>query len=196
MSNKEKILQLAKENGGVISSKSVTQHGIARSSLTALVAEKRLLPVERGLYVTPSGYIDDYVLIQYKFPKGIFSHETALYLLGFSDRIPTKIQMTFPKGYNTKKAKNYGLQAIISNKVHLSSPQTILRSGETYVRVFDIERTLVDLLSKKYDADKEQVFPALKQYFRSSEKNITKLMTYSRIFHVEKTMQKYLEVLL
>ena len=29
-----------------------------------------------------------------------YSHDTALYLLGYSDRTPAKYTMTFPKGYN------------------------------------------------------------------------------------------------
>ena len=44
-------------------------------------------------------------LLQRKYGRGIYSHDTALYLLGYSDRIPAKYTMTFPKGYNAPSLK-------------------------------------------------------------------------------------------
>ena len=35
----------------------------------------------------------------------IYSHDTALYLLGYSDRTPAKYTITFPKGYNALSLK-------------------------------------------------------------------------------------------
>ena len=42
---------------------------------------------------------DDYYLLQYKYSRGIYSHETALYLHGYTDRIQDSYCMTFPRGY-------------------------------------------------------------------------------------------------
>lgn len=40
------------------------------------------------------------VELQHEYGRGIYSHDTALYLLGYSDRTPAKYTMTFPRGYN------------------------------------------------------------------------------------------------
>ena len=47
--------------------------------------------------------------MQRKYGRGIYSHDTALYLLGYSDRIPAKYTMTFPKGYNAPSLKQENL---------------------------------------------------------------------------------------
>ena len=39
----------------------------------------------------------------------IYSHDTALYLLGYSDRTTVKYTMTFPKGYNAPSLKQENL---------------------------------------------------------------------------------------
>ena len=52
---------------------------------------------------------DDFYLLQQKYGRGIYSHDTALYLLGYSDRTPARYTMTFPKGYNAPSLKQEDL---------------------------------------------------------------------------------------
>ena len=54
----------------------------------------------RGMYVRSNAWEDDFYLLQRKYGHWIYSHDTALYLLGYSDRTTVKYTMTFPMGYN------------------------------------------------------------------------------------------------
>ena len=160
-----------------------------------MVDEGSLLPVQRGVYVTNSGYADDYFLLGTKFKKGIFSHETALYLLGFSDRAPLTITMTFSHGSSASRMKDEGIRPVMVSKEFLLGESYITRNG-TQIRVYDIERTLVDLLKPRYEADFEQLIPALKRYANYEKKDINKLFRYARAFGVEEKIRRYMEVLL
>ncbi|MFK4964712.1 type IV toxin-antitoxin system AbiEi family antitoxin domain-containing protein [Lactococcus garvieae] len=80
MTNKDKILEIAEKNNGIVLTKQVTAAKIARAVLINMVNEEILFPVQHGIYVTDEGYIDDFYLLQARFPKGIFSHEIVLYL--------------------------------------------------------------------------------------------------------------------
>lgn len=196
MNMKDDILLLGTQNKGIITTKMITEHGLSRKALSELEKEEKITRVERGIYVMDSGYVDDYFLLQYRFPQGVFSHETALFLLGFSDRVPFEIQMTFPFGFNSSRAKEAGIQPIITSKAIDVGVINQERSGGTMIQVYEIERTLVDLLKPKYAADKEQLLPAFQRYAHSKERNISKLMDYARMFSVEKKVQTYLEVLI
>lgn len=196
MSTKKKILELGKKNHGIITSKMVSEAGLSRKALAKLESEEEILRVERGLYVMDFGYVDDYFLLQYRFPNGVFSHETALFLLEYSDRVPSFPQMTFPYGFNSSRAKEAGIIPIISSQNTETGIIEITRSGEMPVKLYETERTLIDLLKPKYDADKEQFLTALKRYIRSNERDITKLMDYARMFNVVDKIQPYLEVLI
>ncbi|MDR1496613.1 MAG: type IV toxin-antitoxin system AbiEi family antitoxin domain-containing protein, partial [Clostridiales Family XIII bacterium] len=94
-----------KNAGDMVTSKQVTESGFHRSILSALVESKELVQIDRGMYLRPSAWEDEMYLLQYRFSKGIFSHETALYLHGMTDRTPARYTMTFPWGYNAASLK-------------------------------------------------------------------------------------------
>ncbi|WP_022795985.1 type IV toxin-antitoxin system AbiEi family antitoxin domain-containing protein [Bavariicoccus seileri] len=198
MNKAEKVLNFANQNNGIITTRQVTELGVGRWVLQTLEKLEKIYPVQRGVYVTENGYADDFFLLQERYPKGIYSHETALYLLGFSDRAPIQINMTFEQGTSTSRMKaDNVLPVTISKKEWFEVGVTsVRRPGGTEVKVYEIERVLVDLMKPKYDADLEQVIPAYKRYAASKKKDVNKLFRYARIFGVEKKVRNYMGVLL
>lgn len=198
MNQAEKVLSFANQNNGIITTSQVTELGIGRWVIKTLEKSEKLYPVQRGVYVTENGYADDFFLLQERYPKGVYSHETALYLLGFSDRIPIQINMTFEQGTSTARMKADNIRPVtISNKEQFEVGVTsVQRPGGTEVRVYEIERVLVDLMKPKYDADLEQIIPAYKRYAASKKKDVNKLFRYARMFRVEEKVRNYMGVLL
>lgn len=196
MNQKEKILQIAKKHHGVIYTSQVNEAEIGRWALQALEEEGKLYSVQRGVYVTDEGYVDDFFLLQKKFPTGVFSHETALYLHGFSDRAPNNYTMTFPKGTSTTRMKNQRVKPVVTSiKIDLGI-ETLQRTSEESIKIYNIERTLVDLVRPRYHADLEQLLPAFKRYVASEKKDINKLFEYATVFGVEGKIRTYMGVLL
>lgn len=198
MNQAEKVLNIANQNNGIITTRQVTKLGIGRWVLQTLERLGKIYPVQRGVYVTESGYADDFFLLQERYPKGIYSHETALYLLGFSDRAPIQITMTFEQGTSTTRMKVDNIRPVtISNKDQFEvGVISVQRPGGTEVTVYEIERVLVDLMKPKYNADLEQVIPAFKRYAASKKKDVNKLFRYARMFGVEDKVRSYMGVLL
>ena len=101
MNVKEKIKELREASeDGTITAAQVTEAGLHRSVLQKFVKSGEIYRFGRGLYVWSDVWEDDFYLLQRKYGRGIYSHDTALYLRGYSDRTPAKYTMTFPKGYN------------------------------------------------------------------------------------------------
>ena len=195
MSQKEEALQIASKNNGILLAKQITEAGLPRSVLTDLVNDGMIAPVQRGVYIAEGGYINDFFLLQQRLRKGVFSHETALYLLGFSDRAPIQIVMSFEHGQSTTRIKKEGVRPVmVSNNFNLGILDMDRLGGD--IRVYEIERTLVDLLKPKYDADIEQLIPALKKYSKYEKRDINKLYSYAKEFGVEEKIQNYMGVLL
>ena len=96
MSNSDRIIKLAKENNGYITSKQVKNANINTVDLTRLVKKKKLERISRGLYMLPDNFIDDYYKYQLKSKNCIFSHTTALYFYDLSDRTPLYFDITVP----------------------------------------------------------------------------------------------------
>ncbi len=195
--NEAAIQQILKINKGIVTTTQVTEAGIPRRCLSAMVDSDIIYRVGRGIYALPEVWEDEMFFMQYRFSKGIFSHETALYLHGMTDRTPVRYTMSFPFGYNTGSAKKQGIIAKLSTEetyelgiIEMSSP-----AGNP-IKVYDIERTLCDIVKARHRADIQVINQAMKTYTSSKEKDIAKLMSYADQFRVKPKVLMYMEVLL
>lgn len=197
MSDREKIKKMleASENG-IITSAQVTEAGLHRNALQQLVKDGEIYRFGRGLYVRRNSWEDDLYLLQKKYGRGIYSHDTALYLLGYSDRTPAKYTMTFPKGYNAPSLKQETIiiKRVVPENYEFGQIQIKSPAGNL-IRTYDLERTLCDIL-RGNGSDIQIITDAMKRYAASGEKNIHKLMQYAERLRVRPKILRYLEVLL
>ena len=197
MTAKEKIeALLAASADGTITAAQVTEAGLHRGILQALVKSGELHRFGRGLYVRSDIWEDDFYLLQRKYGRGVYSHDTALYLLGYSDRAPAHYTMTFPKGYNAPSLKQENItvkRALPANytlgKIEINSP-----CGNP-IFVYDLERTLCDIL-RGGGSDIQIVGDAMKRYAAAGDKNLHKLLQYAEKLRVKPKVLRYMEVLL
>lgn len=189
-------LLLENSPSGTITAKQVTEWGVHRSILQELVEAGDLYRYGRGLYIRSDAWEDDFYLLQCKYGRGIYSHDTALYLLGYSDRTPAKYTMTFPKGYNATSLKQESIviKRVIPDNYSLGIIEIKSPSGNP-IRIYDLERTLCDIV-RGSGSDIQVVNEAMKRYAVSKEKNIHKLMKYAERLRVEPKILRYMEVLL
>jgi predicted transcriptional regulator of viral defense system len=183
--------------GGIVTSKQVTEAGFHRSVLSELVEAKELMRISRGVYLKPTAWEDELYLLQYRFGRGIFSHETALYLHGMTDRTPARFTMTFPWGYNAASLKDENLttKRVVKEYYELGVMAMPSPAGNI-IRVYDIERTLCDIVRGNNTCDIQVVNQAMKQYAQSKGKDIQKLMGYAEKLRVKPKVLNYMEVLL
>lgn len=192
----EKIEELLQAKSGIITAKQVTDAGLHRSALRELVEKEEIYPYSRGIYIRSDAWEDTFYLLQQKYTRGVFSNETALYLHGYSDRLPEWYTMTFPKGYNTPSLKNelVFVKHTIPENYNLGVTEIPSLCGNP-IRVYDLEKTLCDVVRGSY-IDVQVVNDAMKRYARSKNKNIHKLLGYAKQLHVLPKITNYMEVLL
>ena len=197
MDNKQRVEKMITEaTGGTVTAAQVTKAGMHRSVLQELVKDGELCRIGRGLYVSTEVWEDDLYLLQRKYGRGIFSHDTALYLLGYSDRSPARYTMTFPKGYNAAslKEENIIVKRVVPENYSFGIIEVNSLCGNP-VRIYDLERTLCDML-RGNGSDIQIIGEAMKRYAASKGKNIHKLMQYAEQLRVKPKVMHYMEVLL
>ena len=197
MNYKNKIIKLAEKNNGYITTKEITDNNIPKNYLKELVNEKKLTKVNRGFYMLSECYEDEYFTIQSTNNNAIFSLETALYLHNYSDRIPTLYNITVPRNYggNLRKEKNVNL-LYLKKEFHDLGIIEIESPLGNKIKVYDLERTICDIVKYKNKVNPEIFSKALKQYTKSNDKNLNNLISYARILKIENEVRKYMEVLL
>lgn len=194
MKDCEKIIKLAKKGNGMVTATDVSKAGLQRRALAECVLAGTLSKGARGVYFLPDQLEDEFAIWQHTYPQGVFSGNTALYLLKKTDRIPYALCMTFPKGYNASAAKRNGLKCkiVVAERYNLGVQEVISPYGNR-VRCYNIERTLCDIVGEN---DIQTTNQAFKEYVQSKDKDIPLLMSYAKILHVEKPVRNYMEILL
>ena len=76
---------------GFLYTKDVVNAGIRKETLKRFLNDGSLVREARGIYSFPDRLNDEFVLLQARCRKGIFSYGTALYFHGMSDRFPNMI---------------------------------------------------------------------------------------------------------
>ena len=196
MNDEEKDLELMKKNGGLIKTSDATSQNINKMALVRLVKKGLINRLEKGLYIDAEKIEDSYYVFQYKCPKAIFSHETALYFHDLTDRTPIEFMVTVPWGYNSRLIKDnqYKFSYIKDDLYDLGKIKVKTPYGNE-VYCYDIERTICDIIKDKNKIEKYQFTDALKRYMDLKIKDIPKLYEYAKKFNIKDEVKKYIEVL-
>lgn len=175
----------------------VVKEGISRSSLQYLVQQGNLERASRGVYTLPEVWEDEFVVLQSRYKRGIYSLDTVLFLTDLNDRTPIRFNMMFPYGYNLTNPKADGIlcRTIRSSLYDVGISELVTPSGNT-VRGYSVERTLCDILQPRYHTDIQIITEAFKRYIKRTEKNIPLLSEFAKLLKVEDKVRSYLEVLL
>jgi len=194
----QKIENMMQTNSGIVTAAEVRSAGISPSYLSQMVDSGKLNRLDRGLYASPAVYVDEMFELFSKNRFIVFSHLSALYLHELTDRTPLKMFITVPRTNNVSKLLQSGMVSVKrSNEqthelglIQMSSPSGFL------IPVYDMERTVCDIVKAKKQTDPQILADALKSYAGRKDKNLTRLAQYSKILKAENLLRPYMEVLL
>ena len=196
MTQFKKLDLLLRECGGTIQTFQVLNNGISKSVFYAYVKERGLEQASHGVYVSPDTWTDAMFLLHLRCGQAVFSHETALFFHDLTDREPLKYTITVRTGYNPSRLQEDGFQVYTVKKdLHEIGITTMQTSFGHAVPVYDMERTICDLIRERQKIDVEIFSTSLKIYIQSSDKILRKLYQYARAFHVLENVQSLIEVL-
>lgn len=194
MIKEKQILNLAKKNNGIITTKAITENNIARFYLTKLVKDKKIFRIDRGVYSTQKQDIDPYYNMQNKSKKIIFSHFTSLEIQGFYKNIDTKIQISVPQSYNAKKfSKDY--KVFYNNQRNYKKGLIQYNYKGNIINIYDIERTVCDIIKDRSRFDELEYYRFINYYFSMEHLNYKKLLEYSTILKISELVHHYLAIL-
>nr|MCR4594606.1 type IV toxin-antitoxin system AbiEi family antitoxin domain-containing protein [Clostridiales bacterium] len=76
----ELLLSIAEKNNGVIRYSDVEEKDISKDAFFRFIKNNDFEKVSHGIYLSPDVFPDEMFLLQLRFPRIVFSNETALYL--------------------------------------------------------------------------------------------------------------------
>ena len=197
MSQFETLDLLFQQQGGTVRTAQAIEAGVSKPTFYDYVKAHGMEKVAHGIYASPDVWRDSMYLIHLRCKQAVFSHESALLFHDLTDREPLRYVITVKTGYNPSVLKKEGLRVYtVKEDLHSVGCTTAQTPFGHTVPVYDMERTICDLLRSRSRIEEQSFQSALKQYAVRTDKNLRTLMRYAKLFHVEKKLRQYLEVLL
>ena len=191
------LTAIAKTHGGIIETKIAAQHGISKAMLYKLCKDDKIHRIVKGQYILPDDMQDELLAISNRSERVIFSHETALYLHGISDRTPFEHTVTAPSGCTPSAAiKSECKVYYIKPELFELGKTTLKTPAGNDVAAYDLERTICDVIRSRNKLGTETFLAALKLYAANPKKDLNKLNAYAKQLRVAKVLRQDLEVLL
>jgi len=191
----ELLEHISNEHKGILRTADAVNAGVSKIYFLKFVRDYGYEQAARGVYLSPDAWADSGYILQLKCREAVLSHETALYLLGLSEREPAQCVATVKQGYNPAKLTRRGIRVYtIKREWHDLGVTEILSPMGNPVRVYDAERTLCDIFRIRSQVDRRERMAALEKYVKSGKSDLLRLMEYARLFRLEEVLKKQLEL--
>ena len=197
MNTMAEVTAIAQEHGGLIETKIAIAHGVSKAMLSKLCKESTLHRITQGQYILPDDMQDELLSISKRSEQIIYSHETALFLHGISDRTPFEHTITVPSDYTPSVAIKSECKVYYIKPELFDLGRTTLKTpAGNDVPAYDLERTICDVIRSRNKLGTETFLSALKLYAANPKKDLNKLNSYAKKMRVANVLRPYLEVLL
>ena len=157
----------------IIHIKSLQKQGITKYELYRFIEQNQYEKVDHGIYVLPNIWIDERVILSIKYPQAVFSHDEV------------------------SKLNQSGVRVFTVSKELLEVGREYIKTDtEMQIPIYNLERTICDLIRSRKKIEIQDFKTALKTYIQRNDKDLNRLMEYAKLFHVDQLVRGYLEVML
>ena len=183
----DKLRQIMEGRQGLLLTSDLTKFNIPRTYLSIMEQNGEIERVSRGVYRSVSAFIEDELFsFQSRYSSTIFSHETALYLHGLTDRAPLRYSISAPSGYHSELLNNSEHKIFYVSRDLFDLGITSMNTPHgNQVRTTDLERTICDIVRSRNQIDIQVRNAALKGYVNNKDRNLDRLHTYAKRFHIQ-----------
>ena len=185
------------DGSGILLTKIALDEGCSKDALYKFIKNNDFQKIGHGIYAEPNLWEDDQYILSLRCPKAVFSHDDALYYHRLIDREPLQQTITIYTGYGTARLVKDGIRVFTVKRELLGIGKTTINNSFGHnIPIYDLERTICDLVRSRSRFEIQDFQTALKTYIARKDKDLNKLMEYAGLFHVDSIIRGYMEVML
>jgi len=194
---KENVRILFKENNGVLKAASLYTFGVTRNEMSEMLKSEKIIRVKKGYYqVNEFNPANDVALITQLFPEAILCRETALFYYGYSDRTPSKWNISVARSFSKSRLKiTYPfIKTYFVEERFLKIGVGVGEISGVKVLIYDREKTICDCIRHRNKMDSEMFAKVIQSYLADISKNIVNLSIYSKQLNISKKTQELIGI--
>ena len=187
------------EHNGILRASKAIKLGVPQHVLYDMLKAGELVREAQGIYrlseSDPLGN-PDLVNISLRVPRAVFCLISALYFHELTTQIPHSIYFALPRDVKTPKVYYPPVRVFHYSKASYNAGIVEHELDGVKVKIYDREKTIADCFKFRSKVGMDVALEAVRDYLRQPNVNVSLLMKYARINHVEKVIRPYLEALL
>ena len=175
MTKFEQLEMMTKKGNGYFIIAEAVKSGISKQYISEFVKKKKMEKAAPGIYVQENVWVDELYIISLK-TNVVFSHG---------------------KKYGGDRLRKRGYRVYTDTRDMFDVGKTTIETVHgNSVPVYDIDRTICDIIKIKDKLDIQVFRFAMKEYTRRKDKNLHHLMQYAKMMKMENKVRLYTEVML
>ena len=173
--------------------------GFSYYRIKKLVEEGKLVKLNNRIYEnnTYSGEISDFEAANVYAPKGVICMMTAARAYGLTTFLPDSVDIAIERNMKVSTLPDRpSVNVWYFPEKRYSTGITCIADAAGEYRIYDIEKTVIDIIYYRNKIGIEETKEVLKNYIAKPDRNLIRLRRYADALGCSKILGTYLEVLL
>ena len=186
------------EDQKIFSMRELKSKGFSQYKVSKLVSEGKLIKLNKSYYENTEyrGEESDFYYIEAYAPKGVICLLSAAVYYHLTTFIPDAVDVAIPRKAKISTMPDWPQM----NVYHYTDDRhelgvTTIREGKNEFRIYDMEKTVVDIVFYREKVGIDETKEILVTYLQRKERNLNRLLKYAELMKCEKALRQYLEVL-
>lgn len=186
------------ENKKIYTSRELANMGVSYYARNKLISDGRLMHVASGVYENTeyTGPESDFYYASAVVPSGVICLMSAAVYYGLSHYRPDVVDIAIERDHKAGRISEWPpMNLVYFSEKRMKLGVVSVQEGENYFRIFDPEKTVVDILFYRNKIGIEETREILTGYLNKENRNLNLLHSYAEQLRCAKVLDTYLEVL-
>ena len=182
----------------IFSIQELKDKGLSYYKINQLVKQGILIKLNKKYYENTNfdGEESDFYYAYAYVPNGVICLLSAAVYYNLSTYRPDAIDIAIPRKARVSTLPEWPeLKIYYFTDERFSVGAEIIEVGKNKFRIYDIEKTVVDIVFYREKMGVEETKEVLNNYLHRKDRNLNKLIRYAEMLKCKDTINKYLEVL-
>lgn len=183
----------------IFSIQELKDKGLSYYKINQLVKQGILIKLNKNYYENTNfdGEESDFYYAYAYVPNGVICLLSAAVHYNLSTHRPDAIDIAIPRKARVSTLPEWPeLKIYYFTEERFSVGAEIIEVGKNKFRIYDVEKTVVDIVFYREKMGIEETKEVLSNYLHRKDRNLNKLIRYAEMLKCEDTINKYLEVLI
>ena len=154
--------------------------------------------INRNTYenLTYKGDENDFFSAEAYVPKGVICLMSAARYYGLTNFLPDSVSVAIERKKKVNTLPEWPeIKIYYFDSSRMALGVTEICESDNCFHIFDVEKTVVDIIYYRNKVGIEETAEVLKNYLKRKDRQIDRLYTYAKCLRCEKVIRTYLEVL-